>query len=112
MAQTKLRLLIGADQALSFHRWREPREILRLARPAVLVRGEVADAEDLVGKMRGRYWSREDLDKWRECMVVVERMDVSATRVRGALRDGDVAEVERWLAPGVAAYIRERGLYG
>ncbi len=112
MAEVPLRLLIGADQAVGFHRWKEPLSIARMANPAVMVRGEVADSEDLVSRLKqNRFWRREDLEAWRAGMVEVGRMDVSATRVRDALRSGDAAEVERWLAPGVAAYIRERGLY-
>ena len=108
----ELRLLIGADQAVGFHRWKEPLSIVRLAKPAVMVRGEVADSDDLARRLKqNRFWKREDLEGWRGAMVEVGRMDVSATRVRDALRSGDGAEVERWLAPGVAAYIREHGLY-
>ena len=53
----------------------------------------------------------EELELWREGMVEVGRLDVSATRIRGALRDGDESAIAEWIAPGVAGYIRERGLY-
>jgi len=113
MSETELRLLIGADQAVSFDRWRGPREIIAIARPAVMVRGDVADADDLVRRLRQtRFWRKEDLERWRDGMVSVGRLDVSATRVREALRGGDREEIGRWLAPNVARYIRERGLYG
>jgi nicotinate-nucleotide adenylyltransferase len=113
MSGTALRLLIGADQAVGFDRWRSPREIVQAARPVVMVRGEVNDTDDLLHRLkRTKFWRREDLDAWRESMVEVGRLDVSATRVRGALREGDETEIQRWLAPSVAAYIKERGLYG
>ncbi len=113
MSQTALRLLIGADQALGFHRWRSPREIAQTAGPVVMVRGDVADSDDLVLLLkRTRYWRREELEMWREGMVEVGRLDVSATMVRRALRDGDETEIGKWLMPGVVEYIRERGLYG
>jgi nicotinate-nucleotide adenylyltransferase len=107
-----LRLLIGADQAIGFHRWRGPREIVRIARPVVMVRGDVEDADGLVQRMRAaRFWKRDELEAWREGMVVVGRLDVSATRVREALRSADEGEAARWLAAAVVRYIRERGLY-
>jgi nicotinate-nucleotide adenylyltransferase len=113
MSGTALRLLIGADQALGFHRWLAPREVAHTAGPVVMVRGDVADSDDLVIRLkRTRYWRREELEMWREGMVEVGRLDVSATLIRRALRDGDEAAIAEWLAPGVAAYIRERGLYG
>jgi nicotinate-nucleotide adenylyltransferase len=112
-----LRLLIGADQALSFHRWRQPRDVLRLARPAVMVRetgrggGGGGDAEGLLrGLEETGFWDARELEAWREAVVEVGRIDVSATMVREALRRG-AAEVERWLTRGVAGYIRGRGLY-
>ena len=113
MSGTALRLLIGADQAVGFDRWRSPREITQIARPVVMVRGDIGGSDDLVLRLkRTKFWRREELDYWREGMVEVGRLDVSATRVRSALRDGDEAEIAQWLVPGVAAFIRERGLYG
>lgn len=113
LSGTALRLLIGADQAVGFDRWRAPREITQIARPVVMVRGDVGGSDDLVLRLKKtRFWRRDELDYWREGMVEVGRLDVSATHVRRALRDGDEQEIARWLAPGVAAYIKERGLYG
>lgn len=110
---TQLRLLIGADQALGFHRWREPREIVRIAPPAVMVRGEVADGEGLLERLgRARFWRRDERGMWADAMVAVGRLDISATRVREALRAGDEGEIGRALARGVAEYVRGRGLYG
>lgn len=108
----RMRLLIGADQAIGFHRWRAPREIIRLAPPVVMVRGDVEDAGALVERVaQSRFWNRAERESWRASMVPVGRVDVSATAVRDALARGDDADVSRWLNPGVLELIRERGLY-
>ncbi len=107
-----MRLLIGADQAVNFHKWRAPREIVRLAPPAVMVRGELEDSGGLGERLRRtRFWARDELDSWRDSLVPVGRVDVSATAVREALSRKDWDEAARWLAPGVVDLIRERGLY-
>ncbi len=112
MSGTALRLLIGADQAVGFDKWRSPRQIAQIASPVVMVRGDVGGSDDLVRRLkRTRYWRPEELELWREGMVEVGRLDVSATRIRAALRDGDESAIAEWIAPGVAGYIRERGLY-
>ena len=112
MSGVALRLLIGADQAVGFDKWRSPRQIAQIASPVVMVRGDVGGSDDLVRRLkRTRYWRPEELELWREGMVEVGRLDVSATRIRGALRDGDESAIAEWIAPGVAGYIRERGLY-
>jgi nicotinate-nucleotide adenylyltransferase len=107
-----MRLLIGADQAVNFHRWRAPREIIRLAPPVVMVRGELEDAGGLGSRMRAsRFWNRDEMDSWRDSLVPVGRIDVSATAVRDALSRQDWDGTVQWLAPGVVEWIRERGLY-
>jgi nicotinate-nucleotide adenylyltransferase len=107
-----LRLLIGADQAVSFHRWRDPRDILRLAKPAVMIRGAEREADVLADRIAASgFWSAQELAQWRGSIVPVGVIDVSATQVRAALRSGD-DELARQCLPGpVLEYIRSRGLY-
>jgi nicotinic acid mononucleotide adenylyltransferase len=108
----KLRLLIGADQAVNFHKWRAPREILRIAPPVVMVRGELEDSGGLGARMRSsRFWGRDELESWRDALLPVGAIHVSATAVRDALSHHEWEEAGRWLAPGVIEWIRERGLY-
>jgi nicotinate-nucleotide adenylyltransferase len=107
-----MRLLIGADQAIGFHRWRAPREIIRLAPPVVMVRGDVGDADELARRIAScRFWSAAERESWRGSMVTVGRVDVSATLVREALVRADWSEAARWMRPSVVEWIRERGLY-
>lgn len=107
-----LRLLIGADQALSFHRWRDPRDVLRLAKPAVMIRGEARDAETLAAKIADvGFWSADELAMWRGAIVPVGTIDVSATQVRVALRSGDQRLALRFVPGPVLEYITHQGLY-
>lgn len=107
-----LRLLIGADQAVAFHTWRNPRDILRLAQPAVMVRGDMSNAEALMRKLEHtEYWNAAELSMWRSAIVPVGLIDVSATQVRTALARGDEGAIGKLLAKPVAAFIQERGLY-
>ncbi len=108
-----LRFLIGADQASAFHRWRDPREILALARPVVIPRGGVGSPAALVESMApSEAWSARELDAWASWFVQTPEIDVSATAIRAAL--GDRARRERpidHLDANVHAYILRHGLY-
>lgn len=108
-----LRLLIGADQALSFHKWRDPRDIMRLASPVVMVRsGSGADAAALARGLEATgFWTADALDKWASGVVNVGRIDVSATETRAALARGEWASAASSMHPDVLAYVRDRGLY-
>ncbi len=90
----ELVLLIGADNLREIPGWKEPHEILRLARVAVLSRdgaGVPADAPIPA------------------TAVAVTRVDVSATEVR---RRAAAGETIRYLVPdAVRALVERRGLY-
>lgn len=114
-----LRLLIGADQALAFHTWREPAEILRIAPPLVMLRsgGPGAggtDASTLMTELHATgAWSADQLDAWRGGIVHAPLVDVSATAVRAALREPkrDRAALEAMVGGAVLRYIESHGLY-
>lgn len=110
--EVALRLLIGADQAATFHRWREPREIMRLAPLAVMLRSPLETPGALLGVL-GPHWSERELATWREAMVPLPVIDASATDLRAMLRDplADRKQMNSLIAPGVLQLIRERGLY-
>jgi nicotinate-nucleotide adenylyltransferase len=127
-AAEQLRFVIGSDQLAAFDRWHEAHEILKLARPIVLVRGDEgtpvggADAvvdeatiERVLGPIReSGHWSDEELAAFAEGFIIGQPIRaVSSTRVRELLaEDPEAAELERLLTPGVIRYIREHGLYG
>lgn len=85
-------LLLGADTAALFGKWREPDAIRALARVVVFSRagerppGEVADR-----------------------VVEVPRIDISSTAVRQRVRLG--RPIRYWVPDGVARYIAAQGLY-
>lgn len=108
----QMHLLIGADQAAEFHRWSRPRDVLRLARPVVMLRGEVEDESAFLRAMEGtEYWDADELAVWKGSVVQVGRVDVSATAVREAARLGAWDKVEGMVGPEVAEYLRERRIY-
>lgn len=76
--------LIGADQALSMHRWRDFESIWRDA--IVMLRDEHDDPEQLIGSLAETgVWSESDLGHWRSRIVRIPMMDISSTRIRRAL---------------------------
>jgi nicotinate-nucleotide adenylyltransferase len=109
-----MRLLIGADQAAQFHRWRSAREIIGLAEPAVMLRGDAAGEtkEEVLGTIAA-HWDADELEAWRGRFVDVPALDVSSTLVREELarEPRDRARLAGLLPAGVMERIEERGLY-
>ncbi len=112
-----LAFLIGADQAVAFHRWREPRRMLTLARPVVVLRPPLHDRATLRAEMAASgFWSPEELDSWDHAVcTAAPQIDASATAVR-ARRTGHAGHASHpgpasSLYPAVAAYIAQHGLY-
>lgn len=109
---TELWLLIGADQAVNFHRWREYREILRLARPLVVLRPPFRSAAAFRRAIeRTGAWNEQELSAWTGAVVPCDVRAVSSTQARRAASRGDRATLERMVAPPVASWIIRRGLY-
>jgi nicotinate-nucleotide adenylyltransferase len=94
--EAALHLIIGGDQLAAFPRWREPREIARLARLVVYRReGFSAEVPE---------WLAE-----RVTFVEAPRIELSATEIRALIGRGRSA---RYLLPeAVRSYIVEHGLY-
>ena len=95
-------LIMGADQAETLPRWREPEEVLRLAVVAVAERegGRRDRVRDAVAELPGAD---------RVGFFEMPRVDVSSTLVRRRTRLGRPV---RYLVPdGVAEMIAELGLY-
>ncbi|RNC80801.1 MAG: nicotinate (nicotinamide) nucleotide adenylyltransferase [Phycisphaera sp.] len=103
----RLLFLIGADQALSFHRWSKPGRILELADVVVINRGEVRSKAELEARLEGTPLAHELVDAWCD----VPQMDISATDVRKALASENESDLTGVLAREVASYIGRHGLY-
>jgi len=85
-------LLLGADAAREFSKWRDPDGIRRLARVVVLTRD--GDADRISAGLE---------------VVRVPAVEISATMIRARVRAGHSI---RWLVPDVVAdLIAARGLY-
>jgi nicotinate-nucleotide adenylyltransferase len=98
----ELTFIVGGDMAASLPAWREPEEILRLARVAVAERAGAtrADISERLAPLGGAA---------RVTFFDLPRIDVSSTDIRRRVADGRPI---RWLVPdAVADRIRARGLY-
>ena len=111
--RTKLRLLIGADQAREFHRWREARAIIEIAEPAVMLRaGDGAAQRELLDAMRD-HWSAAEMKRWESWIIPLPQIEASSTEIRRIVREeGDRSErLKELTTPGVLSLIRHSGLY-
>jgi nicotinate-nucleotide adenylyltransferase len=105
-----LRLIIGVDQALAFHTWREWRELYDNAEPIVLPRNGVATKDEFADAMMATgAWHEDAMPFWKnDFFEFVPLEPVSSTQIRQALERGEPTPD---LDPSVRAYIDERGLY-
>ena len=99
----ELFFLVGADILPELHRWREPYEILRLARLVVVNRPDapVPDIRVLDQTLPG---ARDRID-----LVFIPGVSVSARYLRARVAAGQ--PIRYLTPPAVEAYIRERSLY-
>lgn len=97
----ELTLIIGGDMALSFHGWREPESIVKLARLGVVEREEIDD--DTIRR------ALSGLGRARIDFFSMVRCDISSTLVRRRAAEGRSLH---YLVPeAVASQIEERRLY-
>lgn len=114
---TPLRFVIGTDQAIAFHRWREPREILQLAEPLVMLRPPHRSPAGVIRAMRAAsFWTQSELDLWRSWIDDDHVVRISATDIRAALSSpkptaAQRRAIETQLAPTVRRYIARKELY-
>ena len=98
----ELTLIVGNDVAAEFSSWREPAEVLELARLAVVSRegeSEMLQAEELSAGYPG-----SDVTA-----VTMTRVDISSTLVRERIAAG--RSIEYLVASGVASVIESEGWY-
>ncbi len=120
-AGVDLRFLIGADQAVAFHRWHRYREILGCAEPIVMLREPTGSVPVLEEALReAGVWTEKEVARWLSWIWTGGLVDVSSTRVREQTRDTEARETEGDeggegrlddLDPLVRAYIEREGLY-
>lgn len=108
-AGVRLRMIIGVDQALKFHEWRDYRDLMELAEPIVMPRdgvGTSAQLERAIAETGA--WSAEEAAKWGERLAKVDMVPIASTHVREAIKRG---EASSQLDVSVQRYVEERGLY-
>lgn len=91
-------LLLGKDVLGTFDQWKEPTQVVKLARPVLLERGDEAETPLPVAM--------------RDADVVhlpTRRIDVSSTEIRE--RVGEGRSIKGFVTDGVAAYIARAALY-
>ena len=105
------RFLIGADQALSMHQWRNYQLFWRDA--VVILRDDFEDAEQLLDSLNGLgVWTESELCHWRTLIVKVPMVEVSSTLIRRSLADPEQRKNPIiGLDDRVHEYILEHGLY-
>lgn len=99
-----LYLLMGADQARSFHKWREHEAIMQLCEPVVMVRPP-HDEQSLLDELAPHF----DTQDWAARIIRVPAMEVSSTGIRRRVREGE--PIAGLVPPPVERYIHERSLY-
>lgn len=113
LPDVRLRLLVGADQAAEFHRWREARALIEETQPAVMLRTP-RETRETLRKALAPHWTGAELDGWIARVVETPVVDVSATGVRETLRreGAGSASLRGVVDARVLGYIRQNGLYG
>jgi nicotinate-nucleotide adenylyltransferase len=101
--QDELTFVAGGDMAASLPGWREPEEVLRLARFAVAERegADCAEVERALAGLEGRD---------RVVFFGMPRVEVSSSAIRRGIAAG--RPVRDLMPDAVARYIDEHGLYG
>jgi len=103
----ELRFLIGSDQAVAFHRWRDAHRILELASPIVMLRAPHKAAGDLISEMsESGEWTNAELDAWRTWIYDGVRLRAASTDVRQHAKGS-----QDFIDPKVEAYIKQNALY-
>ncbi len=116
LPNTTNRFLIGADQALSMHRWHRYTEFWKSA--VVMMRGDAHDIDTLIQSLDNlKVWTPEDLNHWRSSCLTLEMVPWSSTSIRNQLATNRQIDNPQkntrieGLDPGVQSYIFEQGLY-
>ncbi len=97
--------LVGADSFLSLHLWKEPDELVSLARFVVVDRE--GKRERVMNYLRENFPELKEGEDFH--FLSVRRVDISSTEIRERVKEGKSI---KWLVPErVEDYILARGLY-
>ncbi len=116
-SRVTLRLLIGSDQALAFHKWKEWRALLREAEPLVALRDPAPTPKALVEQLDPMVWSLRERLAWAVRIAPYPARLYSSTQIRRLLPRQPLA-YSKWsddakmVTKEVAQYIIKHRLYG
>ncbi len=97
--------MLGSDSFLKFHLWKEPEEILKLAKIIVVEReGKLDEVRKYIKEKFPHIQENRDV-----FLVRTRRIDISSTEIRHRISKG--LSVYCMVPDGVEEYIRKRGLY-
>ena len=104
-----LRLLIGDDQAVPFHRWKDWESIIQLAEPLVLPRlhGSAESFSDALEQEQA--WSSSQIEDWCRWRLDLPIMEVEARIIRQRLEQDEA--IDELVDAEVLQYLREHELY-
>lgn len=99
-------LLVGTDMFLTLPEWRRAEDIFRLADIVLMRRESKADAALEIDEKKAEY-----IDKYGARIHVIDEppLEVSSTMLRARIKSGE--PTDGLIPDGVAAYIKEHGLY-
>jgi nicotinate-nucleotide adenylyltransferase len=101
---------LGADSLQSLESWREPAQVVSLARLAILARSGPGDeAVPIEGKLGERVRALAGADGLEPVVVAARRVDISSTEIRARVRAG--ASIRGFVVDAVSRYIEDSGLY-
>ncbi|MEE2682223.1 MAG: nicotinate (nicotinamide) nucleotide adenylyltransferase [Planctomycetota bacterium] len=103
----RLRLLIGADQALNFTTWKEWQQVEQMAEPVVMPRPPHS-RNALSAEYQRLHPDRAGL--WLARTLELPMLDDRSTDIRTLIAEG--RSLNSLLAPEVEDYVREHRLYG
>lgn len=99
-----MRLLMGADQLRIFESWRDPRRVVELAEPVVMVR-----PPDTRQSLLASLPDDASRAEWGPRLVDVPAMPISSTLIRQRVANGQ--SIDDLVPPAVAHYIAANALY-
>jgi len=107
-----LRLLIGADQARQFHKWRDAQRVIDLAEPVVMLRPPHDDRAAILAEV-APHWTGEHLAGGERRFVEGPTREGGPTEARRLLHEqgAEAERLEELLPVGVLEVIRSRRLY-
>ncbi len=116
--RASIRLLIGADQAVQFHKWKEPELLQVLAEPLVLLRPPLSTPKLFLDALQQVGLDDREVIAWAKRIIPDRPSFISATSIRERLPfmplnyAGWFGHVTGQLSYDVAQYIMKHRLYG